>query len=186
MYEDGDSQRVFANDINNLIDEFDLALTCERFPSIVLGDSATLELYDKTQKKKMNIFFEENLKKYQSSSVHNLVKSKEHSDGLSITGSSRSNINNVSIENHRNLPDSPYVTSAQSEAKVEADISSVEDPLPSSSAVPLGVSMPCMLSLDEPIKSFPGISSWFSRRLEKGGFHTVSICNIGIIDSTHH
>lgn len=171
MYEDEDSQRVFTNDLNHLVDEFDLAITCERFPCIVLGDSAMLELYDKTQNLKMNIFFEESLTKCQSSSVHNIVESKELSDGLSIMGSSLSNINTASIENHRILPNSPYVISAQSEAEV--DISPVEDSLPSSSAVPLGVSMPCTLSLDEPIKSFPGISSWSSRRLEKGGFHTA-------------
>lgn len=158
-------------------DEFDESLACKRFPSIALGSSPQVELYDETAcwSDMSNLLATQNCEGFVSNSIAaEWVQESSHEMWSSPSPTLPSVTTSTLREEASNEPSScqpmALETIKKSDCSVTVEKSSIkvgpESPVNAASAG---------LSLDTSISCIPGLSKRHARQLENCGFNTVGL-----------
>ncbi|KAB1205712.1 ATP-dependent DNA helicase RecG [Morella rubra] len=156
-------------------DEFDESLACKRFPSIALGSSPQVELYDETAcwSDMSNLLATQNCEGFVSNSIAaEWVQESSHEMWSSPSPTLPSVTTSTLREEASNEPSScqpmALETIKKSDCSVTVEKSSIkvgpESPVNAASAG---------LSLDTSISCIPGLSKRHARQLENCGFNTL-------------
>lgn len=174
-----------GEDLKDIIDEFDSSLACRRFPSIILGSSSVVELYQEipSQPDRMDILLAESGKGYIPGSIgRSLVEPAKHCETWPLLDPpSDGTPSALNEQNSCGLPTLPTPTPTSTptalEAEGKSDVVHAEADKKQASTYTGCKSQEFLTSseliFDRPISFLPGISTRYRGQLEKSGFHTV-------------
>ncbi|KAJ0962808.1 hypothetical protein J5N97_027930 [Dioscorea zingiberensis] len=171
LIEQENLKRESGVDLEGTIGELDLRLACARFPSIILGDSSLVELYDEVPAQ------HENLSLLLPEIPNSLGTMGTDSNQLSETWQffSSSSENRTSESNIK----SPYMLSYNSGVAHSNGNKNLDDKVAAEKSLMMTVGselfegLSAEITLDKAVKFIPGTTSRQCRQLEDCGFHTV-------------
>ncbi|XP_058091753.1 ATP-dependent DNA helicase homolog RECG, chloroplastic isoform X9 [Magnolia sinica] len=181
-----------SDDLEGDVDDVDISLARRRFPSIILGSSSLVQLYDDNacQPDQMGLLLAENCGGFLLSSIgENWVEPDKLSEAWSLLDAPQSNLKSSSLDtgSYYILPFLSQSTALEAKGKSDAihveeaegksDVVNVEANMKDSSINAGGTAQQIETSseliFDRPISCTPGISTRHCRQLEKSGFHTM-------------
>jgi ATP-dependent DNA helicase RecG len=183
--------RESATELISVLKEIDFAEISAKFPCIKIGDSLPIELYDDSAGMMDNeSMLSGNLTNFILESGGNLETNHEFADKCHPLGPSIANVNNSPISEEsslvtQNISHEPAVDGEvfpESLADAATALDKSKCCLPGEPAVVMEVSLESLADatspdgniLDKDIRSLPGTTSRQYRKLEDGGFHTVT------------
>ncbi|XP_077253718.1 DEAD/DEAH box RNA helicase family protein [Tasmannia lanceolata] len=171
------ARRESGGNLEGIIDEFDISLACRRFPSIILGSSSLVDLYDDitSEPESMKLFLAESREGYLPSPIGgNWVEPDKLSGTWPSLDSFPSNLSSSSLREESSyilpfISQSPaFETEGKTDMKVHLKESSIN-----ASRKSQQIETSAELIFDRPISCVPGITNRQYHQLEKSGFHTM-------------
>lgn len=182
--ENDKSEKQHGGNIEDVSDDFDASWASLRFPSIILGSSPPVDLYDETVScsEGKNILVDMELVGHSG-----LYEQWHSADALPNMNSSTSLEMNNSIPGEeitlplKELKEPPHSSPLCSPETLETEDKFVHK----ESSIKSGLeSQPNIASLDSSINCIPGLSTRQHHQLENCGFHTVSLFEICVKSNT--
>jgi ATP-dependent DNA helicase RecG len=188
-------RRESATELISVLKEIDFAEISAKFPCIKIGDSSPIELYDDSAGMMCKeTMLSGNLTNFILESGGNLETDREFADKCHPLGPSIANVNNPPISEESSLITQNISHEPAVDAEVCAEslpdattadgnaLDKSESCLPGEPAVVMEASLESLADatspdgniLDKDIRSLPGTTSRQYRKLEDGGFHTVT------------
>ncbi|KAG9450085.1 hypothetical protein H6P81_010050 [Aristolochia fimbriata] len=166
--------RDSSPDLKEMFDEFDISLACGRFPSIILGNSSIIELYNE-QSEQVDLLLGNSCKGYLPGAVGNIwTEPNKVSETWSFLDLASSNVNAslTKEENTSVFPIDSLPRASKSGGNSDATPGSKESDVRTATEPPQ-VTESDEFNFDLSINSVPGISSRHRQQLDKSGFHTL-------------
>jgi ATP-dependent DNA helicase RecG len=188
-------RRESATELISVLKEIDFAEISAKFPCIKIGDSSPIELYDDSAGMMCKeTMLSGNLTNFILESGGNLETDREFADKCHPLDPSIANLNNPPISEESSLITQNISHEPSVDAEVCAEslpdaatadgnaLDKSESCLPGEPAVGMEASLESLADatspdgniLDKDIRSLPGTTSRQYRKLEDGGFHTVT------------
>ncbi|XP_058091749.1 ATP-dependent DNA helicase homolog RECG, chloroplastic isoform X5 [Magnolia sinica] len=150
-----------SDDLEGDVDDVDISLARRRFPSIILGSSSLVQLYDDNacQPDQMGLLLAENCGGFLLSSIgsYYILPFLSQSTALEAKGKS----------------DAIHVEEAEGKSDVVNVEANMKDSSINAGGTAQQIETSSELIFDRPISCTPGISTRHCRQLEKSGFHTM-------------
>ncbi|XP_044490812.1 ATP-dependent DNA helicase homolog RECG, chloroplastic isoform X3 [Mangifera indica] len=175
LIENGGGKKQSAMNQTDAMDDFDVSMACKRFPSIILGHSPPVELYDETKcSSEMSNLLAAQSAFLRNSMVENWdIDVDSFSEAWSSLCPASPNVISsiVGEENSINLP----LSSQSMTLKIEENfnIPIIEDESSYSKPEVPPSSAPFELWLERCISCVPGLSKRLRGQMENCGFHTL-------------
>ncbi|XXG74338.1 hypothetical protein AAC387_Pa07g3083 [Persea americana] len=170
-----------GEDLKDIIDEFDFSLACRSFPSIILGSSSVVKLYQEIpcRPDRMDTLLAESCRGYVSSSIgSNLVEPAKLCETWPLSDPpSGGTAPTLNEHDSHVLPNLATPTPTALEVDGKSDVDHAETNMNQSSTY-TSCNVQEFLTdsesiFDRPISCVPGISTRHRGQLEKCGFHTM-------------
>uniref|UniRef100_A0A5B7BBQ5 DNA 3'-5' helicase n=1 Tax=Davidia involucrata TaxID=16924 RepID=A0A5B7BBQ5_DAVIN len=174
LIENERAQKESSINLKDAVDDFDVTLACKRFPSIILGQSPLVELYDGTAccSEKSSLLAAQICKGFLPSP---LGAEWVDPDSLSETWPSLfpslPNMNSSLLKEERSYSSPLSIQSSTLETEVKSDPQVIKDETFTQADLQNADSVD--LILDKAISCTPGLSKRQCRQLENCGFHTL-------------
>ncbi|XP_068636919.1 ATP-dependent DNA helicase homolog RECG, chloroplastic isoform X2 [Aristolochia californica] len=167
-------RRKAGTDLKEMFDEFDISLECRRFPSIILGNSSLIQLYDE-QSEQVDLLLGSSCKGYLPGTMDKIwTEPDKVSESWSLLDLSPQNANLSSSKEEKLyvLPIDSLSKGLKAGGKSDATPSRKESDIETVSKSPQ-VAESHEFNFYSPINSVSGISSRHRQQLDKSGFHTL-------------
>ncbi|KAA8529060.1 hypothetical protein F0562_033452 [Nyssa sinensis] len=174
LIENERAQKETSINLKDAGDDFDITLACKRFPSVILGRSPPVELYDGTacSSEKSSLLAAQICKGFLPSPVGaEWVDPDSFSETWPSLRPNLPNMNSSLLKEEHSYTSPLSIQSSTLETEVKSDLPVIKEEPFTGAHLQNAVSVD--LILNKAISSIPGLSKRQCRQLENCGFHTL-------------